>query len=67
MKKRSGIFRKAVSLLLTILCVVGLLPTAASAAGDSIKLKKFGMSGVAYESAALGECELHQMYVRFVP
>ncbi len=67
MKKRNGVFRKAVALLLTMLCVVGLLPTAASAAGDTIKLKNFGMSGVAYESAALGECELHQMYVRFVP
>jgi len=63
MKKRNGIYHKVVALLLAMLCVVGLLPTAASAAADdTIKLKKFGASEVAYESAVLGSCTLHEMY-----
>ncbi len=58
---------RMMAFLLALLCVFGLFPTPAAAAGDTIKLKDFGMSGVAYESAALGHCTLHQMYVRFVP
>lgn len=29
---------------------------------SAIKLERFGMSGVSYESASLGACSLHQMY-----
>ena len=50
------------ALLLALVCVLGLLPSTAFAAADTIKLKEFGMSGVAYQSAALGKCTLHQMY-----
>ena len=46
-----------------LICVLGLLPTAALAAGaDTIKLERFGMSGVSYQSASLGRCTMHQMY-----
>mgnify|MGYP002508690947 CR=1 FL=1 len=50
------------ALLLALICVLGLLPATAFAASDTIKLKDFGRSGVAYQSAALGRCSLHQMY-----
>ena len=54
--------------VLALVCVLGLLPVSAAAAGpDSIKLERFGMSGISYQSDALGRCTLHQMYVRFVP
>ena len=50
-------------MLLALICVLGLLPTAALAAGaDTIKLERFGMSGVSYQSASLGRCTMHQMY-----
>ena len=58
---------RLLALLLALVCAVGLIPTAALAAGDSIKLENFGYSGVSYHSNALGSCALHQMYVRFVP
>ena len=50
------------AILLAFVCVVGLFPFQALAAADTIKLDSFGMSGVSYESAALGRCSLHQMY-----
>ena len=50
------------ALLLALICVFGLFPIAAFAAADTIKLKDFGMSGVGYQSRALGRCTLHQMY-----
>lgn len=50
------------AMLLALVCVLGLFPSQAMAAGDTIKLDRFGMSGVSYESAALGRCSLHQMY-----
>ncbi len=50
------------AILLAFVCVVGLFPSQALAAADTIKLDSFGMSGVSYESAALGRCSLHQMY-----
>jgi len=57
---------RLMSMLLALVCVFGILPTSAFAASaDSIKLEKFGMSGVAYESASLGRCTLHQMYYDF--
>ena len=56
--------KRIVSLLLTLLTILSLLPTAAFAAGgaSSITLERFGYSGVTYESASLGRCQLHQMY-----
>ncbi len=50
------------AMLLALVCVLGLFPATAFAASDTIKLERFGMSGVSYESAALGRCSLHQMY-----
>ena len=51
------------AMLLALICVLGLLPTTALAAGaDTIKLERFGMSGVSYQSASLGRCTMHQMY-----
>ena len=54
---------RVIAMLLALICVLGLLPTAALAAGaDTIKLERFGMSGVSYQSASLGRCTMHQMY-----
>lgn len=51
------------ALLLVAICVLGLLPAQAMAAGtDTIKLERFGMSGVSYTSPHLGTASLHQMY-----
>lgn len=50
------------ALLLVLICVPGLFPTSTFAAADTIKLKDFGISGVAYQPKALGRCTLHQMY-----
>ncbi len=49
------------ALLLAFVCVFGLFPEAAFAASDTITLKDFGHSGVAYQSAALGRYTLHEM------
>ena len=63
MKKMNHPLRTRVTaLLLALVCVLGLLPATALAASDTIKLERFGMSGVSYESAALGRCSLHEMY-----
>ena len=54
---------RVTAMLMALICVLGLLPTAALAAGaDTIKLERFGMSGVSYQSASLGRCTMHQMY-----
>lgn len=54
---------RVTAMLLALICVLGLLPTAALAVGaDIIKLERFGMSGVSYQSASLGRCTMHQMY-----
>ena len=54
---------RVTAMLLALICVLGLLPSAALAAGaDTIKLERFGMSGVSYQSASLGRCTMHQMY-----
>ena len=54
---------RVTAMLLALICVLGLLPTAALAAeADTIKLERFGMSGVSYQSASLGRCTMHQMY-----
>ena len=54
---------RVIAMLLALICVLGLLPSTALAAGaDTIKLARFGMSGVSYQSASLGRCTMHQMY-----
>ena len=54
---------RVTAMLLALICVLGLLPSTALAAGaDTIKLERFGMSGVSYQSASLGRCTMHQMY-----
>ena len=54
---------RVTAMLLALICVLGLLPTTALAAGaGTIKLERFGMSGVSYQSASLGRCTMHQMY-----
>ena len=54
---------RAMAVLIALICVLGLLPARAQAAGtDTITLERFGYSGVSYESASLGRCQLHQMY-----
>ena len=61
MKKRTHfLWTQMTAILLAFVCVVGLFPSQALAAADTIKLDSFGMSGVSYESAALGRCSLHQ-------
>ena len=54
---------RAMAVLIALICMMGLIPAWAQAAGtDSITLERFGYSGVSYESASLGRCQLHQMY-----
>ena len=54
---------RVTAMLLALICILGLLPSTALAAGaDTIKLERFGMSGVSYQSASLGRCTMHQMY-----
>ena len=60
-EKHHSLRTRLTALLLALICVLGLFPTMAFAAGDTITLKEFGHSGVAYESAALGRCTLHEM------
>lgn len=63
MKKRKSLFTRMTAMLLTLVCVLGLFPaTAFAAVPDTIKLERFGMSGISYESDSLGKCTLHQMY-----
>lgn len=65
-KLRHHLRTRLTALLLALVCVLGLFPTTAFAAADTIKLMNFGRSGVAYQSAALGRCSLHQMYSVFL-
>ena len=61
-RTRHHLRTRLTALLLALVCMLGLFPTTAFAAADTIKLKDFGMSDVAYQSKALGKCTLHQMY-----
>lgn len=62
MKKMTHpLWTRLTAMLLGLVCVFGLIPTTAFAAGDTIKLKDFGYTGVSYQSAALGRAQLHQM------
>ncbi|WP_297872026.1 collagen binding domain-containing protein [uncultured Oscillibacter sp.] len=60
-EKHHSLCTRLTALLLALVCVLGLFPTTAFAASDTITLKDFGHSGVAYQSAALGRCTLHEM------
>ena len=61
-KMNHPLHKRLTALLLALVCVFSLIPTTAFAAGDTIKLKNFGYTGVSYQSAALGRAQLHQMY-----
>ncbi len=60
-KKNHSTHTRLTAFLLALVCVLGLFPSTAFAASDTITLKEFGHSGVAYNSAALGSCTLHEM------
>ena len=61
--KRHSLYLRVTAALLSFICLISLFPASVFAAGtDTIKLEKFGMSGVSYTSASLGTCTLHQMY-----
>ena len=57
--------QRLISLLLTLVCLLGLVPTTAFAAATSvtstITMEDCTHNGVHYESAALDTCWLHQM------
>ena len=63
MKKQIYFLRdRLIAVLLTLVCLLGLLPTAAYAASpNTIKLTDCAYNGVHYESPALGTCYMHQM------
>ena len=63
MKKQAHSLRtRIMSMLLALVCILGLLPTAALAASpDTIVMEDCTHNGVYYESAALDTCWLHQM------
>ena len=63
MKKQAHSLRTRItSMLLALVCILGLLPTAALAASpDVITLEDCSYNGVYYESPALSTCWLHQM------
>ena len=53
---------RVMSMLLALVCILGLFPGAALAAGpDTIKLEDCTYNGVHYDSPALGVCYMHQM------
>lgn len=64
-KQVQSVSRRLISLLLTLICLVGLLPTSAFAAAASvpstITMEDCTHNGVHYESPALDTCWLHQM------
>lgn len=55
---------RLIAALLALVCLLGLLPTAAFAASTpgTIKMDDCTHNGVKYESPALGTCHLHQMH-----
>ena len=63
MKKQAHFLRtRIMPMLLALVCILGLHPTAALAAGpDTIVMEDCTHNGVYYESAALDTCWLHQM------
>ena len=63
MKKQThSLPARILSMLLALVCILGLLPGAALAASpDTIVMEDCTHNGVHYESAALDTCWLHQM------
>ena len=63
MRKICFPYKRMISMLLVLICMLGLLPTAALAADapSSIKMENCTHNGVHYESPSLGTCLLHQM------
>ena len=63
MRKICFPYKRMISMLLVLACMLGLLPTAALAADapGSIKMEDCTHNGVHYESPSLGTCWLHQM------
>lgn len=63
MKKQTHSLRtRILSMLLVLVCVLGLFPDVASAASpDTIKLEDCTYNGVRYDSPALDVCYMHQM------
>ena len=63
MRKICFPYKRMISMLLVLICMLGLLPTAALAADAprSIKMEDCTHNGVHYESPSLGTCWLHQM------
>lgn len=62
MRKLRFSYTRMASMLLVLICMLGLLPASALAVGPStIKLDDCAYNGVKYESPALGVCYLHQM------
>ena len=63
MKKQTHSLQiRIMSMLLALVCILGLLPGAALAASpDTIKLEDCTYNGVHYDSPALGVCYMHQM------
>ena len=61
--KKNRFLTRMTALLLVLVCMLGLLPTAALAADAprSIKMEDCTHNGVHYESPSLGTCWLHQM------
>ena len=50
-RTRHHLRTRLTALLLALVCVLGLFPTTAFAAADTIKLKEFGMSGISSSSS----------------
>ena len=63
MKKQTHSLQiRIMSMLLALVCILGLFPGAALAASpDTIKLEDCTYNGVHYDSPALGICYMHQM------
>ena len=62
LKQVQAVPKRLISLLLMLVCMLGLLPSTAFAASpDTIVMEDCTHNGVYYESAALDTCWLHQM------
>ena len=62
LKQRPAMSKRLTAILLVLVCMLGLLPSTALAAGpDTIVMEDCTHNGVYYESAALDTCWLHQM------
>ena len=63
MKQFHNLRSRMATVLLVLVCVLGLFPaTALAASPDSIVMEDCTHNGVYYESPSLGTCWLHQMH-----